>query len=349
MSTKLVSIIIPTYNRAHLIGETLDSVIAQTYQHWECIVVDDGSNDQTLEIINRASMLDRRIKIVKRDKNYNSGGNGARNLGIQSSKAEWLIFLDSDDLLTRDCLKKRMKYLRKEPNSDMIVSHSGSFYDQMGDSQLIWNFFTKMSCVEAMKRFVEQDMPWHTNGVLWKRVFLIRIGSWNVKLKAWQDWEIHMRAMTFFPKILFTNEMPDNYYRLDVKNSISKKKNNVEYIKNISIAIKEIEPKINSLNDKELMERFKYLKVRMLISSPLKINNKMYPFHLRKNILEPGSFSVFDFLRYYFLELLFLNTFIKRLCFRIIKVPYLEKINAKTTHLRKDINFLKSLKNNIHE
>ena len=76
-----VSIIIPTYNRAHLICETLDSVIAQTYTDWECIVVDDGSNDTTVEIIAEYCKKDNRFQYYQRPQNRLQGGNAARNFG----------------------------------------------------------------------------------------------------------------------------------------------------------------------------------------------------------------------------------------------------------------------------
>lgn len=82
----LVSIIIPTYNRAHLIGETLDSVLAQTYKNWECIIVDDGSSDNSDEIIDECVKKDARFKYYQRPDEHLPGGNGARNYGFRMSR-----------------------------------------------------------------------------------------------------------------------------------------------------------------------------------------------------------------------------------------------------------------------
>lgn len=95
----LVSIIIPTYNRAHLIKETLDSIIAQTYKNWECIVVDDGSSDDTDSIMRTYCEKDSRIQYHHRPEEHLPGGNGARNYGFKLSKGEYVQWFDSDDLM----------------------------------------------------------------------------------------------------------------------------------------------------------------------------------------------------------------------------------------------------------
>lgn len=100
----LVSIIIPTYNRANLIGETLNSILAQSYNNWECIVVDDGSIDNTAEILSSYVKKDSRIKYCHRPSHHLSGGNGARNYGLKKAIGAYLIFFDSDDIMTPDHL-----------------------------------------------------------------------------------------------------------------------------------------------------------------------------------------------------------------------------------------------------
>jgi glycosyltransferase involved in cell wall biosynthesis len=89
------SIIIPTYNRAELIQPTLDSVLAQTFSDWECIVVDDGSTDRTAEVIRSYVERDTRFHYIYQD---NAERSAARNNGIRHAKGEWICFLDSDDL-----------------------------------------------------------------------------------------------------------------------------------------------------------------------------------------------------------------------------------------------------------
>lgn len=117
----LVSIIIPTYNRAHLIGETLDSVLAQTYQNWECIVVDDGSTDGTDLLITEYSTLDFRIKYYIRPNNHLPGGSGARNYGLAKCQGEFVNFLDSDDLFHPDAISLKIS-LAVTNGADIVIS-----------------------------------------------------------------------------------------------------------------------------------------------------------------------------------------------------------------------------------
>jgi len=117
----LVSIIIPTYNRADLIGETLDSIIAQTYLNWECIVVDDGSTDNTSEVLKNYTKKDSRITYHHRPKNYKSGGNGARNYGFDISKGEFINWFDSDDVMLPNFISSKVECI--EGKNMVICSH----------------------------------------------------------------------------------------------------------------------------------------------------------------------------------------------------------------------------------
>jgi glycosyltransferase involved in cell wall biosynthesis len=120
----LVSIIIPTYNRAHLIGETLDSVVAQTYENWECIIVDDGSSDTTDEVVGEYVIKDSRFKYHHRPEDHLPGGNGARNYGIIKSDGDYINFLDSDDYLLSTTLEDKLNFI--EANTHVVISmHTG--------------------------------------------------------------------------------------------------------------------------------------------------------------------------------------------------------------------------------
>ena len=96
MESELVSIIMPSYNTAKFIKDTVNSVISQTYQNWELIIVDDCSSDNTDEIV--AEFTDGRIKYLKNDKN--SGAAVSRNRALREAKGKWIAFLDSDELIS---------------------------------------------------------------------------------------------------------------------------------------------------------------------------------------------------------------------------------------------------------
>lgn len=104
----LVSIIMPSWNTGRFIAESIQSVLKQTYQNWELIIVDDCSTDNTDEIV--ASFSDARIKYLKNEKN--SGAALTRNRAIREAKGEWIAFLDSDDLWVPEKLEKMLKFMK---------------------------------------------------------------------------------------------------------------------------------------------------------------------------------------------------------------------------------------------
>ena len=109
----LVSIITPSYNTAKFIGETIESVLSQTYQNWEMIIVDDCSTDNTDDIVSGFS--DSRIKYLKNENN--SGAAVSRNRALKMAKGRWIAFLDSDDLWKEDKLQKQISFMEENQYS----------------------------------------------------------------------------------------------------------------------------------------------------------------------------------------------------------------------------------------
>lgn len=128
----LVSIIVPCYNKGEFIGKTLQSVINQTYLCWECLIIDDGSTDNSKEICIDYCMKDSRVHYYHKS---NSGVADARNYGIEISRGEYLLFLDADDLLDSRKLEITYKYFCKYPKSDVVYSSYHYSYEN-GEKQL---------------------------------------------------------------------------------------------------------------------------------------------------------------------------------------------------------------------
>src|SRR5690606_22649204 len=120
MKQPLVSIIIPTFNRAHLIGETLDSVLVQTYTNWECLVVDDGSTDETEALLSTYVSNDNRFQYHKRPDMYLAGGNGARNYGLKLSSGKFVQWFDSDDIMYSNYLQERVDVFSTHKDVDVV-------------------------------------------------------------------------------------------------------------------------------------------------------------------------------------------------------------------------------------
>lgn len=110
MSIDLVSIIMPSYNTAKFIAESIKSVVAQTYTNWELLIVDDCSTDNTDEIV-QPFLFDERIKYFKNEKN--SGAAVSRNKALREAKGKWIAFLDSDDLWLPEKLERQIAFMKK--------------------------------------------------------------------------------------------------------------------------------------------------------------------------------------------------------------------------------------------
>lgn len=108
MNNELVTIVIPNYNRAGLIGETLNSIIGQTHQNWECLIVDDGSTDSSVKTIEEYCQKEPRIKLILRPADYPKGANACRNIGKRNAQGKYLIFFDSDDLMQPHHIEEKL-------------------------------------------------------------------------------------------------------------------------------------------------------------------------------------------------------------------------------------------------
>lgn len=113
----LISIIVPVYNTEKYISETLNSILNQTYDNWECICIDDCSTDESRDIIEKFVIKDLRIKLLKLNKN--SGAATARNTGIREARGDYLAFIDADDLWKREKLEIQLKFMI---NNNIIFS-----------------------------------------------------------------------------------------------------------------------------------------------------------------------------------------------------------------------------------
>lgn len=112
------SVIIPLYNKADTVRNTIESVLRQSYPHFEIVVVDDGSTDRSAEIVDAIS--DTRIRLFRKE---NGGPGSARNHGLRQARFEWTIWLDADDLMLADTLEHFVSVIGTHPQADMIVGN----------------------------------------------------------------------------------------------------------------------------------------------------------------------------------------------------------------------------------
>ena len=123
--TPLISVVIPAYNAEQFLDETLESVLSQTYENWECIIVNDGSTDNTEEIAKKWCEKDARFRYFYKE---NSGVSDTRNLGIKEARGEYIAFLDADDLYMPNFLDVCLENL-VEKDVDLVAPKMLEFWD----------------------------------------------------------------------------------------------------------------------------------------------------------------------------------------------------------------------------
>ena len=190
-----VSIIIPTYNRAEFLTEALDSIMSQTYKDFELIVVDDGSSDNTKEVVKN---FDGEIKYLYRK---NQGVSAARNLGINEAKGDFLSFLDSDDLWERNKLEKQMDFFDKNKEAkvcytDEIWARKGKRVNQMKKhAKYSGNIFEKslpLCIISASSITIKKDV-------------FARVGLFDESLIVCEDYDLWLRISNEYP-VYFISE-----------------------------------------------------------------------------------------------------------------------------------------------
>lgn len=192
MNSLLVSIIIPTYNRAHLIGETLDSILMQTYTNWECIIVDDGSIDNTENVIENYVDRDSRFRFYHRPKNLLGGGNAARNYGFQHSKGEFTNWFDSDDIMHKDHLKLHMQNFEYNPSIGLSCSKAWVFQNTV--ENVVEEFFPdKMTSENLVYDLVAGKMFFLTPCTVWKNEDKLKNILWDETLLMAQESDLNYR------------------------------------------------------------------------------------------------------------------------------------------------------------
>ena len=146
----LVSVIVPCYNQASYLGETLHSVFNQTYVDWECIIVNDGSTDHTEEIAVLWCEKDSRFRYLYKE---NGGLSSARNMGIAVSKGEYIQFLDSDDLIVPEKFQLQIKDLQE---SQISVSDYFSFQDGNLDVPVVNRYLSPFLSEKEYKKALKK-------------------------------------------------------------------------------------------------------------------------------------------------------------------------------------------------
>lgn len=193
MINPLVSIIIPIFNREKLIIETLNSLIKQSYEKWECILVDDGSNDNTFEIITQFAIKNSKIKIYKRPENLIKGACSCRNYGFKKATGKYINWFDSDDIMDFNFIKNKISVFKENENINCVISKTQFF------SNDILNILGKEKRTHdsenLLEDFITLKRSWYVCDSMWSRKFLENKNLFSINLMKGQDRDFHIRML----------------------------------------------------------------------------------------------------------------------------------------------------------
>lgn len=216
MNNSLVSIIVPCYKQAHLLPETLDSVLKQTYRNWECVIVNDGSSDNTSEVANQYIMKDKRFVLLEQE---NQGLAMARNNGIKKSQGQYILPLDSDDLIEPSYIEKAIDYFEKNPNTKLVYCKA----DRFDQKREFWNLPDYKYELEIWQNVIFCS-------AVYRRSDYDKTIGYNPNMKGgFEDWDFWLSFLKKedvvyrIPEILF-------HYRFQKKSMLSNASKNKDHL-----------------------------------------------------------------------------------------------------------------------
>ena len=232
-----LTIAMPVYNNPRCLRIMIDSIIANTFKDWELLAVDDGSDDETLAILSQYEATDGRVKLIRRDEQP-KGAQTCRNIGLREAKGEYIIFFDSDDFVTPDCLATRVNAISAKPELDFMVFPSGVVEGDV--------FKTKHRFIYGYP-FFHDDLEFFCRRILpfvvWNNIYRTKSLrnndiSWDANLLSLQDADFNLSTLLKGLKYEYYPCAPHLGYRIDANaGSVSKKMNSPEHMKSHLYAI----------------------------------------------------------------------------------------------------------------
>jgi len=247
---ELISVVLPVFNGEETIKETVNSVLNQTFRNWELIVINDGSQDATLEIV--SSIKDERIKVFSYP---NKGQPASRNRGIARAKGEYISFIDADDLWTADKLEAQYQALRDNPQAAVAYSWT-DWIDESGQLLSCGSYISENGDVFA--QLLLQDFIANGSNPLIRRQALLNVGNFDESLSNAHDWDMWLRLAAHYPfvvvpsaQILYrksTSSMSANVWGMEASS-----------LRVIEKALAQAPESIQQLKRSILANRYKYL------------------------------------------------------------------------------------------
>ncbi|OFX69168.1 MAG: hypothetical protein A2X12_04600 [Bacteroidetes bacterium GWE2_29_8] len=208
----LISVIVPCYNQANYLKDAVISLINQSYKEWECIIVNDGSSDNTEQVAKDLMDIDNRVTYVFQN---NKGLPGARNTGLKIANGKYIQILDSDDIISSDKFEKQLSIMEQRANVDIVYCDYLSFTDDA--PQDYFSFFKRQKIQEdALNDFIynyEKEFITPVHIYLFRKSCFDRWGLYDESLKNYEDWDLYLRFASNKPNYYYMNENMAYYRR----------------------------------------------------------------------------------------------------------------------------------------
>jgi glycosyltransferase involved in cell wall biosynthesis len=197
--TPLVSIIVPCYNYGVFLDFTLGSILKQHYQNWECIIVDDGSVDNTRPIGDKYTFLDNRFRYIYQT---NAGLSAARNTGILNAQGAYFQFLDADDLINESKIKLQISFMEENTDVDLIYGDA-VFFDTKDQQNVFNNMNLERNKNRHLKISGKADVLIHNlcinnfievSSPLVRKKLVDKVGLFETAYTTYEDWQYWIRA-----------------------------------------------------------------------------------------------------------------------------------------------------------
>lgn len=274
----VVSVIIPTYNRANLIGKAIKSVLEQTYQDFEIIVVDDGSTDNTVDIIKGFKKKDERFKYIRYKKNR--GCSAARNAGIKVARGKYIAFQDSDDEWFQEKLEKQVEVFKNaSPEVGVVYAEFWRIKDNRKTN--IPPSWIKQKEDNIYKELLKGNFI-GTPVVLVRKECFEKVGLFDEHISAFEDWELWIRISKYYHFKFIDKPLAVSYH---TSNSVNSNRDN--HIRARKLILKKHFQEI-SKNNKLLSNHYFRIGTSLYSNNDFKIKRdylvraiKVYPFNVK--------------------------------------------------------------------
>lgn len=281
-----ISVIIPNYNYSHYLNETVQSVLSQNYSDLECIIVDDGSTDNSREVILELEKKDKRVRSVFKK---NGGLSSARNAGIKVAKGDYIAFLDADDLWKPEKLQNQIVCLQKNKDSNFVFSNYTGFYPD-GRKEDFKHEFGNPDFFDFIR---QNPVAGSASSVLIAKTIINKTGYFDESLKSTEDHDYWFRCLLQGAKMKFCNHH-DVLIRLH-ESSMSKNLQRMNFY-NYTVLKKQTEtfPEIEKKKDLATFNRLVREKLQSLLwiardTKDKKLTSKIYRLALNALSIKEGT------------------------------------------------------------